>query len=403
MARATQRTLLPLDQWAAILGISPWEFNGFEYPAPKSAQCQAVFYQFAWQADHLNREEVAEAIAQAEEMIAAQLRYYPAPKYIVDEVISYPRPHQRDQFGFAGTPRGEWKTVQTEWHQVISGGVFNRTPIGTISGGALVAKDEDSDGVFETFEATLTDPAIATLIDPYELALYFVAADRHGEGLDESWRLRPLTISIAGNTATFRGHRTLLANPEKAYGVTQNPLNPTISGNYVTSLDCYRVFTDTSSTDALPYQGVAIWKNDPSCQQDCTFSLIPLCLGQHQNRQGTVFASFGDPCTWPFRREPDRLQVNYVSGLPLVNGQMEANMARAVAYLSCGLLAHEKCGCERSNRILERWQRPVLRFEDTTAKAQAFAPSDNPFPMTAGGMYAWKFVRDKRNVEIVSL
>lgn len=403
MARCSTKTGLPLDTWAAILGISPWEFNNCRYPAQKGAQCADSLYQFPWQADHLSREEVGEAIADAEEMLRQELRYWPYPHYVEGEVQPYPRPHQRDLYGFAGDIRGNWKTIQLNHHKVISGGVFNRT---LINAAPVITKlDEDGDGVFETFQAVVTDPAIASITDPYELALYFVAGDRHGEALDETWRVRPLTISISGNVATFRGHRTLLINPEAEFSVTPTRLDATSDANYVTSLECWRAFTDTTATASLPYQGVAEWKSIPGCTMDCTFEVKEICLGEHNNDQGRVFVSFGSPALWPFPdREPDRVNVNYVSGLALVNGQIQNEMARVITYLSVSLLANEKCGCDRSNRILAKWREPILRFSDNNgAGAQAFAFGDSPFPKTVGGEYAWKRVMRLRDLEVVGI
>lgn len=404
MARASTPTLLPLDTWAAILGISPWEFNGCVYPGKKTNQCKAVFQQFQWQQEHLSREEVAQAIADAEQMLADELLYWPAPKYFVDKVVSYPRPARRDAYGFGITSRGETKSVQMPWGHVVSGGLFNRTLIGTISGSDLGAFDRDGDGVNETFTATITDAAIADITDPDELALYFAADDRHGEDVHETWRVRPVRVSISGSTATFTGHRTLLVKPAPEFGVSPDELNAASDSTYVTSLECYRAFTNTASSDDQPYQGVAMWNNVPGCTQDCTFSIKALCLGQFQNEQGRVTASFGPACDWPFpTRDPDRLQVNFLAGLALENGQMQSEMAKCVTYLSTSLLANEKCGCDQSNRILGYWRARVVRFEDGSAKATAYANSSNPFPATNGGVWAWKRVKNWRNVEAVGL
>lgn len=399
MARASTYTLLPLDTWARILGISPWEFNQIAYPGTKSAQCKDVFYQQQWQKDHLGREEVAQAIADAEQMVAQELRYWPAPRYFVDEVIPYPRPHQRNLFGFAGTPRGEWKTFPLNWHRYISGGLFNRTFLNNTT--AIALSDPDGDGIKERFTATLTVPAGT---NPAEIALYFKDSDRDSEPLSEIWRIRPVRVTVSATTATIVGHTTLLVKPNLTLGINAAELKATEDSNYVTELEGYRAFTDASATDALPYQGVAMWKNDPTCTQDCTFSLIPLCLGQDDIEQGQVFASFGLPSTWPFRtREPDRLQVNYVAGLALENGQMQPEMARIVTYLSVSLLANEKCGCDRTNRILERWKARITRFQDDANKATAFADSKNAFPMTVGAQWSWERVRKWKDVEAVSI
>lgn len=404
MAVARTQTALSIDEWAAILGISPWDVNQFRYPGAKSAQCQDVIFQYGWIKDHMSREEIADAISDAEAMLSAELLYAPAPHYTVDEVIPYTRPYQRQLFGYAGDIRGDWKTLSTRWHKVIKGGVLNRTAIATIAGADLTAADLDGDGIKETFTAVITNAAIGTIADPYEITLYFAAANRHGEPLDETWRIRPIRVSIAGNTATITGHRTVLANPTPQYGVTAAELDATLDTNYVTSVECYRTFTDDTATAALPYQGVAIWKNNPDCTQDCTFSVKELCLGESQNEQGQIFASFGDACDWPFPdREPDRVEINYVSGVPLVNGRMDKLMAQMVAYLSVSLLANEKCGCDRTNRILSKLRSPVLKFQDKSADATSYAESTNAFPMTYGAQWAWARVNAMRHIEAVGI
>ncbi len=365
------------------------------YPGKKTNQCKAIFQQFQWQQDHLSRSEVAQAIADAERMIADELLYWPAPKYFVDAVVPYPQPIRRG--GYSVEP----KSVQLPWHHVISGGMFNRTLISTIAGADLAASDLDGDGVKETFTATITDAAIGAITDINELALYFADGDRHGEDVSEVWRVRPVKVSISGNTATFTGHRTLLVNPALEFSVSPEDLNAATDTNYVTSLLCYRAFTNTHSTDDMPYQGVAMWNNVPGCSEGCTFSIKAVCLGQFQNEQGRVTASYGLDC--PFSYEPERLQINYLAGLPLVNGQMEPEMAKAVTYLSTSLLAHEKCGCDQSNRILAYYRARVIKFQDNSASATAYANSTNPFPATNGGAWAWARVKNWRNVEAVGL
>src|ERR1051326_2216354 len=122
MARASQYTGLSIDEWAAILGISPFDINQFRYPGTKSAQCKDVIFQYAWQRDHLSREEIAEAIASAESMIAEQCLFWPYPHYVIDEQIPYPRNYNRRAWGFAGDMRGDWKSVGLANHKFIKGG-----------------------------------------------------------------------------------------------------------------------------------------------------------------------------------------------------------------------------------------------------------------------------------------
>lgn len=389
MARASTETLLPLDEFARILGIDPWSFNQMKYPAAKGGQCTDVLFQHPWQQDHLSREEVAQAIAEAEQMLADELHYWPSPKYLVGEDVPYPR---QKTLHDVGVYRPKPKTVQLKWHHIVTPGIFKRTSIGTISGADLTAADTDNDTIKDTFTATITNPAIADITDPNEIAVYFVEADRLGQPLDETWRIRPVSISISGMIATIKGHRTLLVKPNLQSGVNATTLKPELDANYVTSLECHRVFTDTTFTEADPNQGQAIWNQISGCNtDDCGSSKKPLCLGEYHYEKGQVYASYGQPCP---ARYPDRLKVNYLAGLALENGQMQPEMATCVAYLAVSLLANEKCGCERSNRIIAYWKSRVTSFEDDVNKAVGFTKDFNniPFPVTQGGVFAWKRV-----------
>jgi len=95
--------------------------------------------------------------------------------------------------------------------------------------------------------------------------------------------------------------------------------------------------------------------------------------------------------------------VNYVSGAPLVNGKMDKIFAQMVAYLSVSLLANEKCGCDRTNRILAKLRAPVLKFQDKSADAQSFAESTNSFPMTYGAQWSYARVKSMLDIEAIGI
>ena len=76
MARAETITKLPLDRWAALMGINPTHFNGVYVPSAEPTVCEQPWLAFAWQAaNRVGREEVAEAIASAEADLEGDLRY----------------------------------------------------------------------------------------------------------------------------------------------------------------------------------------------------------------------------------------------------------------------------------------------------------------------------------------
>lgn len=402
MARASTYTLLPLDTWAAILGIDRFEFNqiGIDLPATKTAACNKVFFQLPYQKDYLSREEVAQAIADAERMMAEAMRFFPAPKYFVNEIVQYPRPYQRNLFGYAGTQRGEWKKVQLTWHRFQTAGVMNRTSIGT---GNVVNTDPDGDGFDDGFSVTIA----TTETNPYEIGIYFTSADRLGAPLDETWRIRPVNVTISGGNAVITGGLEQLVKPDLTLKYAADPLSATTAANFVTEVEVYRVFTDTTATDALPYQGIGEWDVTPGCEGgDCGFQIKPICLSPWDADNSVVWPAFGTPCSWPQNREPDRLSVNYLAGLPLLNGEMQPQMARAVAYLAASLLASEKCGCDRSNRILAYWRTPLNVL--ASGQERGFTQKElesNPFDAipSRGSIFAWKRATEWRDTEMISL
>lgn len=385
MARAETVTLLPLDSWAAIMGINPWEFNqiGEGFPSVNQAQCPYVWFQMPWQEDFLSREELARTILRAENALAQVLNYWPAPKALVNEPHPYPRPFNRMLYGGAGTPRGQWKSVQLNYGRVQGGGLLARSVINLA--GAVALTDNDGDGVADRFTVTQA----TTVTDPDEIAVYFTSADRNGKPIEEQWRLRPVDVAISGGNAIITGHPSLLVKPDLTTITNPDVLNVTTAANFVTTLEVYRLYLDTTSTTTIPAQGTALWEN-PDCDvPPCSSEWLPVCIGNRNGEMGQVTVDYyqGGLYSPPSDREPDRVLLNYLAGEPLVNGQMNREMADIVAYLATAWLPVTKCGCDRSNRILDYW-----RGIETVDTEGAVPPSDNPFGPQRGAVYAWERV-----------
>lgn len=404
--RGSTYTGLSLFEWAEMMGISPWEMAqiGEGFPNPSTAQCPHVFFQFPWQRDFLSREEILRAIDEAENALAEQLGYWTYPRYVVDERVQYPRPHQSWLDGVGKTIRGDWKAVQLRWHKVIGAGLINRTVINnTVAVPAAVTySDVDGDGVDDTFTVTVT----TTVTDPDEIGVYIQAADRLGEDVGEVWRLRPVRVSISGGTATITGHSALCVLPELTAVTNPVSLDVTNAAIYISNVEVYRVFRDDTATSALPYQGVAIWDERPDCDADCDFEVKELCIGERFNEAGQVYANWGIPSSWPQARQPDRLSVNYLAGVPLESGRMNKHYARIVAYLATSLLPSESCGCERSNRIIHYW-RSLPNAGDIPGVAgrpiTVEEVNQTPFNQSRGALWAWRQVRELRNMGVVAL
>ncbi len=395
MAWSTIPTLLPLDSWAKIMGVSPFEFNQIAtgFPRPLTNQCQSVFFQYQWQRDFVSREEVAQAIDEAEHALAEQLGFWPAPKYIVDEHVAISRGHPLNPSTCGANAWGWWKGVSLKWGKWQSGGVFNRTLISATV--AIVVTDEDGDGVDDLFTVTVA----TSVTDPDEIAIYFNTLDRNSAPIAETWRLRPIKVTISGGVATITGHPAQLVLPDLQTAFTADVLNVTTAANYATTVDVYRAFLDTTHSDSFPYQGVAVWDAAADCVGDCAVQVLPICQGE--GRGGRIFAEYGNTTCWPYAWQADRLQVNYLAGYPLDDdGQMNRELARMVAYLATALLPTDKCGCERSNRILHHWRAKPNEGDSGRSFTQAEIDS-NPFVERNGALWAWKRVQSWRETSAV--
>jgi len=410
MARANFTAGMSIDEWGAIMGIEPYELNqvGAGFPSGSSstqyAQCEHVFYQESWHQTFLSRQEVGNAIELAEDAIAEQLKYYPSPRYIMNEEIQYPRPAERYLFGAGLNKRYQNKSAQLQWGKIQGAGTIVATDLGAQTVTYSSANSVNASlGILDTFTVSFA----TTITDPTQLALYITPADRDYAAFDDTWRIRPVKVTISAGTATISGHRSLCVKPELQGAYTAQVLDVTVTTNFVTQLQAYSLILDTSYTTSDPAQGQAEWEGIMS-GNTFTNSLInpgqvevwPVAVGDRNWDMGQVtidylLAGQNQPSQ---SREPDRVVVNYVAGAPRqANGRMDRTMADIVARLATAFLSVEKCGCERSNYIIRNWR---AYPGDGMGIARTVTPQevqDCPWEPNAGGLYAWHHVRQLRN------
>lgn len=383
--RASIETQLTLLEWAEYYGISPWEMAQFEIP--ENNQCDTVVFQHTWQTPQfLSREEVARAIAAAENMIATKLTFWPAPKF-VEETVEWPRARPLQWVGYAPAV-----PLSLNWRKIQGGGSMARTVIAATVN--VTRSDPDSDNYDELF--TATTPA-GSLTDASEIAVYFIDADRLGEDLDETWRIRPVRVTISGGTITIKGHSALLCKPAKTTAINPEPLSPTDAANYVTQIAVYRVYRDATATEENMLQGWALWDEWPGADCDstpCYQTARPVCIAEQFAEGGQVRINFADSTCWDWRT-PNRAHLKYISGVPRQpNGRMDRQYAEIVARLSAALLTADKCGCDPAQNLLHYWRSlPGDGEEDRPTTAEEILM---PFGPRRGAVFAWKQVRDLR-------
>ena len=357
--RSNVKTCLSLFQYCNIIGLHPFYFAqvGENVPARSRGDCQDVMYQNAFMnSDHLGRDEVAEAIAQAEDLFAKNLGFYPAPKYFNRE------PHL---IGNGNYDYGYWRnrvgTFQTKFGYIQAVGSEALTLVDDTV--AVVLSDTYSNGIDDTFTATVT---VAAGTQASAICAFFQSADRGLLALTEA-EIKPLTISVSGTTATITGHITLLVKP-----ILQLPLAPESLDATDNTIYADEIMVYTRAVD-LTDQGFLIWDNTCYCDGVCEATLSDSCFQTKSMELGIlapVFASWDADieeftANYPCCAYPERVQVNYYAGYPLQdNGMMDQNMARIIALLATALLPNKTCGCNRADQRLQYYRDPPTNSEN---------------------------------------
>lgn len=372
--RSSTKSLLTLFEWSSIIGMHPFYLAqiGEGVPARSRGDCQDVMYQNAFQnSDHLSREEIAEAIAQAEDLFAKNVGYYPAPKYIADE------PHLLADSGYDYYYwRYRKQTIQTKYGHVQAVGSEALTLAD--SEVSVVLSDTYSNGIDDTFTVTATVPSGT---QASAICAFFKESDRGLLSLQES-EIKPLLVSISGTTATIKGHITLLVKPVQQLTLDPISLDATDNTIYADEIDIYTRAVDITD------QGSLIWNNGCDCNGACEATLSDACFQTKSMELGIlapVFASWDADienfvASYPCCAMPERVKVNYYAGYPRQdNGRMDQENARIIALLATALLPNRTCGCGRADQRLLYYRDPPTNDQnqiivspqivDDTAKA----------------------------------
>lgn len=426
MARASTPTLLSLDRWAAILGISPAHFNqaqifgtGGNEIFPLGNACSNLYFQFSWQnADSVSREDVDRAIYDTEKDIAKYLKYSVAPIWVTNEVHTYPRNHYRGVYGNGLNVRGQMKSINLRNKKFIQAGRRATTLIGD---SAVVAyTDPDGDGFSE-----LATVSVATVLtDACEIKIYF-----ENQNAMPEWEIRePRTKVISGGVFTATFDSWLFIDPDLWDQFPTNDLNPpviTINDNsqFVVNVDIYREFTDFEQVSAqffwerLPVRNV----NQVFCCSSCGGVGCEVCtlitqdgclhvrnveLGIGIPTPGTFNAttSIWDGVIWAECREPDQVKLWYYAGelderfLSDQTCQPLSNYwAQTIAWMSVARLERPFCTCGNVT-ALANWLRTDLAFTGTDTAFQVdLNLLSNPFGTKRGEIMAWQRVDKLEN------
>src|SRR5512139_1242532 len=381
MGRADTWTLLCIDDWARYMAVHPDAWNqAINCLGPYAGACDKVWLQNGW-LDQTNgritgREDVAIAIATAEEMIAHALGFLPAPTWIVAEEHEWPRPARGAQW--------QYPPIQLDWGHIIDGGQRALTLIDDAV--AVVYSDEDGDGTDDTATITIAVGLMtAAGASAEEVAVFWETET------DDTWQIRCLNVSedAAGNV-TITGRRSMFADPDG--WLVADDIDLCVDANFVTHVDVYRRWNYPL------YQAQLIWKGggDSCTPAPCAEICQSACITIEDARRGMVRAipSTYTNGAWAKAafsqgRLPDAVRFWYHSGMLLQsNGKIKPMLAEAIVRLANTYMVDQPCGCAAT---MQRWTRDREEQDINSYDAQLCMSA---FGSTMkGALFAWSVIK----------
>lgn len=383
-------TLLSLEEFRTIMDISPWTFNqmdvsklGYQGNLKEWYQSEAVT------ASTISRNAITDAIQGAEEALARELKYWPAPKAIVGEKIKYPSEFDASWLNGWYNERGMLKSVHTQFAYIHKIGLEDITDLEVEA--AVAFFDSDGDGINDAF----TTAAIPTTVtDPAEIFVTFSDADRVSliGGGERKWQIRPVKVVISAGFVTVTGPIWLLVRPTFKYRAVPLPLDPTdTAATFVQRVKVSRLYVDETLPGSLVYEHVPC---DGSTADPCDQVELAVCYSpRDKTKKGIVIPTLASGTCIPNYlngRAPDVAKINYVAGYPRKAGgfaTMDSMHALMVARLATTLLP-ERAGSSNSETQIDHWRAFPTGSDKNTLFASPMMNS-NPFGLTNGAIWTW--------------
>lgn len=399
-------TKLPLATFARNLGMHPLHFQ--QVALQTNPHCVEIMPQYSWQAsDHVSREEIAVAIATAEEKIENALGYRIGPCWEVDEWNGLIGPKQPEYFHLRQDTfrNGRSATVQAQWGYFISGGIEAKS---FILKPTIIWTDEDNDGYSET--GTVTFSTVVTDIN--EIEAYY--PDQSG---DSAFQIRPITVNIAAGVGTVTFKRELCVILEHLEAVEEvDYVDGLKDDNFLTEVDIFRHYNDPSQQVQFLWNPLVLGCGScggGGCTR-CAYSTADGCLmtvgDPRQSILGYNAATWDvdnqifNAASWPMTRQPDITRLYYRSGWRdkgqrFANSRMSPYWERVVTYMAASMLDRPPCDCAAD--VWQRYRRDLTLVDGSTENdanpifRQPVGTLDNPFGTKVGEVDAWRQVRNK--------
>ena len=410
-------TLLSLPRFARMVGIAPLHFAGASAPSlspqvfPSGSTCGDIWPRYDWQkSDQVSHESLAYAIKDAEESLAREVGYFPAPMWIAGEEKMYPRDFYRTSIYQVRDVRGFDKSITTRYGKIISGGqrAVEFIASATTLSGSLSYIDNDGDGLYETAKIVLP----ITTYEPCQYKVYFT-----GTNGQQDWEIRtPRVFDLTAGVLTLEFESWLFIDPGLLYRFpTDDGFEAIDMSNIdalVTSVDVYREYNDISEASAI-----FKWDNGtPGCTCElcggvgcpaCSDTEQDGCLQVRDPQAGIVApapASYSDGAwtvsAYDICRAPDKVELNYYAGdrsneylRGISCDPLSDQWAWCIIRLAIARLERPPCSCNRLKNMFD-YLREDLSY--STSAGSHFLGEDvgtNPFGPHRGELMAWKYVK----------
>lgn len=410
MARASTRTLLPLDRFCRLVGYSPLLFSQvYVRDLQPASSCSDPVLQYTWQPQgggRPGRDEIAEAIKQAEDMLTSYLHFSVLPRWYIDDSVT---------LATKGAPLRIQARVPNGYF--IQGGQESFTEIE--SGAGITYTDLDGDG----YKERATVQVQTTVTDPSEISVYYPNTNH-----DPAWEVRPIRVSIELangdvvigepnpitqgyssslssdlNTATITFERHQVVKSELLESLDSSGVDGLIDNNFLDSVAIYRHYNNPAQMATVEAPGLC----DTSPGQ---VSAYPGVLTPVDSRSGVVSYQPADwdaddgtyiyTCAYPFN--PTRLRLWYRAGFRDLSvarpmHDMSPQFERAITYLALSYIDRGWQSCEQLRNLQAHWRADMAQRESNQSKSSSFQVSrqllDNPFGTTRAAVYAWRVVQ----------
>lgn len=381
MSRANTLTMLPLDRFAYAIGIHPLHFNQVFLSNGAARLCGEPILQYSWQhADRVGREDIAQAIATAEDLICRHLGYKVLPQWEHEEISA---------------PFGRYNPLRTRWKYVLGGGV--RAKVLIDDDVAITYSDNDGDGYEETATVTVT----TTVTDPEEVTVFYPEKDG-----DDAWQIRPTTVTIEAGVATIKFARHQCVKEDFIESlIDPRGVDGEVDSNFLTEVDVYRIYNDPSQQVSIASFGGCCDSGCINCESTTQGSIVSVA----NSRNGIVHIQPGawNPATLSydtvcFGGSPSRVVLDYRAGKGYRTSTVNVapEWERAIAYFAITLLDRPLCKCQSLQVISGKWSEDLAQSSAGPGGSSRFNVNDSvrncPLGTTRGALNAWRLIQQEQ-------